>query len=130
MHNKINHCLAVLDVEGIIIPKRSYLLLQVMKRGFRKVIVSIFAGFLYEVGLITLEKAMSNIYRLFRGVSLDEFSKIFKTAPIKPGALDLLERLKSNGYQIVLISSGLPDFLVEEIARRLGLIAPMVSKWK
>ena len=50
--------LAVLDVEGIILPKRRYLLLHALNRvPFPTILLVFFYGFLYHFGLIPLDKA-------------------------------------------------------------------------
>jgi phosphoserine phosphatase len=39
---------------------------------------------------------------------------------MRPEAPEVFKKLKDSGYQIALISSGLPDFLVEDLAGQLG----------
>ena len=113
--------LAVFDVEGIIIPKRLYLFLQASKRlGVPRIFHIIFLGFLYEIGFFTLGRALKAIYRLFEGVPQDEFHQTMQAIPIIPGVTQVFQRLKEMGYHIALISSGIPDFLVEELATQLG----------
>jgi phosphoserine phosphatase len=108
-------------VEGIIIPKRLYLFLQASKRlGVPRIFHIIFLGFLYEIGFFTLERALKAIYRLFEGVPQDEFHQTLQAIPIIPGVTQVFKRLKETGYHIALISSGIPGFLVEELAARLG----------
>lgn len=119
--NKVDRRLAVLDVEGIIIPKRRYLLLQATKKpGFTKTLILVFLGFLYEINFFTLEKTLQEIYRLFEGVSKEEFHQTFKAIPVIPGVQQVFQRLREKGYQIAIISSGLPDFFAEELAKQLG----------
>ena len=119
--NKPSRRLAVFDVEGVILPKRRYLLLQATKRlNFLKILNLVFLGALYEVGFFTLERAFKGIYQLFAGVSKEEFYQTFKSISIIPEVRQVFQKLKANGYEIALISSGLPDFLVEELARQLG----------
>ena len=113
--------LAVLDVEGIIIPKRLYLFLQTSKQlGVPRIFHIIFLGFLYEIGFFTLGRALKAIYRLFEGVPQDEFHQTMQSIPLIPGVTQVFQRLKETGYHIALISSGIPGFLVEELATRLG----------
>jgi HAD superfamily phosphoserine phosphatase-like hydrolase len=109
-----------MDVEGIIIPKRRYLFLQAIKKlSFFKTLVMIFYGFLYEIHVFTLEKSLRNIYRFFKGMQENEFLQIFETITIIPGINEVIQKLKENGYKIALISSGIPDFLVESLAQKI-----------
>jgi dolichol kinase len=43
----------------------------------------------------------------------------FNLIPIIPGVRLVFQKLKETGYQIALISSGIPDFLVNELAAQL-----------
>lgn len=108
-------------MEGIIIPKRRYLFLHASKKlGGLKILRITFLGFLYEIGFVTLEDALKGIYRLFAGVSQDAFYQTLKAIPIIPGVEQVFRNLRAKGYQIALISSGIPDFLVAELAQQLG----------
>jgi phosphoserine phosphatase/dolichol kinase len=113
--------LAVFDVEGIIIPKRRYLYLHASKQlGALKLLRITFLGVLYELGLIPLENALKGIYRLFAGMSLDAFYHTFQAIPLIPGVAQVFHTLRAQGYHIALISSGIPDFLVADLAQQLG----------
>ena len=113
--------LAVIDVEGIIIPKRRYLYLHASKQlGALKMLRIAFLGVLYELGLIPLENALKGIYRLFAGMSLDAFYHTFHAIPLIPGVAQVFHTLREQGYHIALISSGIPDFLVADLAQQLG----------
>ncbi len=113
--------LAVFDVEGILIPKRFFLLLHASRRrGVLQMLHIVFLGFLYEVGVFSLTRALTAIYRLFAGVPQEAFYRTLQAMPILPGVVEVFHRLKAMGYHIALISSGLPGFLVEVLATRLG----------
>ena len=56
--------LAVFDVEGVLIPKRRYLLFEVgRKLGFSKFVRIVLFGVFYELGLISLKSAMKHVFR-------------------------------------------------------------------
>ncbi|MCW4038935.1 MAG: HAD-IB family phosphatase, partial [Candidatus Bathyarchaeota archaeon] len=48
------------------------------------------------------------------------FYQTLRGIPLIPGVPQVFQRLKKIGYHIALISSGIPGFLVEELATRLG----------
>lgn len=114
--------LIVFDVEGVVLPKRRYLLREVLRwldiRGF---LLTMTLGFLYEIGVISLESALRRIYKLFEGLSLDKFFKTFREIPLVPGALEVFRTLKEEGHRIAFLSSGLPTLFVENLAERLGV---------
>ena len=112
--------LAVFDVEGVLLPKRRYLLFEVgRKLGFRQFVTMAAYGVLYELGLIPLKSAMKHVFKVFAGFRVDELLQIFRETPILPGVKEMFEKLKSEGYKTALISSGLPILVVQDLASTL-----------
>jgi len=113
--------LIVFDVEGVLVPKRRYLLFETARKvgllGFVKIIV---VGVLYEIGLLSLESALRKIFIGLRGLTVDDLFQLYKEIPLMPGAEEVFEKLNKVGYKTVLVSSGLPKFLVEDLAAKLG----------
>ncbi len=113
--------LVVFDVEGVLIPKRRYLLFETMRNvglwGFIKIIVM---GFLYEVGLLSLESALKRIFMMLQGLTLDEVFQLYKKIPLMPSAKEVFTGLNKAGYKTALISLGLPTLFVKDLATRLG----------
>ena len=63
-------CLVVFDIEGILIPKNRYLLFEISRKvGFFGFIRIVILGFLYEVGLLSLESALKKIFLLLKGLN-------------------------------------------------------------
>jgi HAD superfamily phosphoserine phosphatase-like hydrolase len=113
--------LAVFDVEGVLIPKRRYLFFDVgRKLGFSQFARIVLFGMFYELGLISLKSAMKHVFRVFKGFSVDEFLQVFKQVPLLPGVKEVFEKLRSTGWKTALISSGLPTFVVRDLASTLG----------
>ena len=113
--------LIVFDVEGILLPKRRYLLFVAAKKlGFWAFLKIILLGFLYEAGLLPLESTLRKIFKLFKGLSADEFFQLYKMVPPMIGAKEVFEKLNKAGYKTALISSGIPKHFVEDLAARLN----------
>lgn len=116
-----DHGLIVFDVEGVILPKRRYLLLEALRRlGINGTFFLLTLGLLYEIGIISLESALRRIYRLFKGVALGDSLETFKEIPLIPGVLEVFQTLRKCGYKIALLSSGIPAPFVDDLAKRLG----------
>ena len=112
--------LIVFDVEGVLLPKKRYLLFEVGRGlSFPEFIKIIFFGFLYELGLISLKSALKHVFKAFKGIHASELLKIFRQVPLMPGAEEVFEQLRSEGWKSALISSGLPTVVVQDLARRL-----------
>lgn len=113
--------LIVFDVEGVLIPKRRYLLFETARKvglwGFIRIIVM---GVLYEIGLLPLEFTLKRIFMMLRGLTVDDVFQLYKKIPLMPSAKEVFERLNRAGYKTALISSGLPTLFVKDLAARLN----------
>jgi len=113
--------LIAFDVEGVIIPKRRYLLFEARRRlGYWKTFKVMVIGFLYEVGTLSLESALKRIFILFRGLTIEDLFQLYKQIPLIPGVEEFFKKLKEAGNRVALISSGLPAPFVEHLAARLN----------
>ncbi|UCC58070.1 MAG: HAD-IB family phosphatase [Candidatus Bathyarchaeum sp.] len=112
--------LVVFDVEGIVIPKNRYLLFEISRKvGFWGFIRILVLGFLYEIGLLSLESALRRIYTMLKGFTAEEVFGLHKKMPLMPGTEEVFKRLNAKGYWTALISSGLPTLFVKDLATRL-----------
>jgi HAD superfamily phosphoserine phosphatase-like hydrolase len=112
--------LVVFDVEGILIPKNRYLLFETSRKvGFLGFIRILALGFLYEIGLLSLESALRRIFAMLKGLEAEEVFRRHKRIHLMPGTEEVFKTLNKNGYRTALISSGLPTPVVEDLATRL-----------
>lgn len=113
--------LLVFDVEGVLIPEKRYLLFGAVELlgllGLFKVVI---IGILYEIGLLPLRATLKRIYALFRGVSIDDMLRLFREIPVIANVKEVFRTLKKDHWKLALISSGLPQTLVEDLASKLG----------
>jgi HAD superfamily phosphoserine phosphatase-like hydrolase len=112
--------LVIFDVEGVILPKRRYLLFEIARKLNNKSFLGIILlGLLYEIGLIPLQSALKRIFKLLKGLPTEELLQQFRKMPLMPGAKEVLETLNKMGYKTALISSGLPEIFVKDLAKRI-----------
>lgn len=112
--------LVVFDVEGIVIPKNRYLLFEISRKvGFLGFIRTLALGFLYEIGLLSLESALKRIYKMLKGFKAEEILQLHKKIPLMAGTEEVFKKLNDAGYKTALISSGLPTLFVKDLATRL-----------
>jgi HAD superfamily phosphoserine phosphatase-like hydrolase len=113
--------LIVFDVEGVLVPKRRYLLFEASRRlSIIDVLRMLWYGLLYESGLTLLETAMRKIYKQLRGLQMSDLFHLYKKMPLLPGVREVFAQLKRLGCKTALISSGLPQSFVEDLAMQLG----------
>lgn len=114
--------LIVFDVEGVLVPKRRYLLFETARKvGLWVFVKIVVVGVLYEIGLLSLESTLRKIFMVLRGLTVDDLYQLYKEFPLMPGAEKVFEKLNKTGYKTALVSSGLPKLLVEDLAARLGV---------
>lgn len=117
--NKPNR-LAVFDVEGVLLPKRRYIPFEVTRKlGFWKFLKIISLGFLYELGFTSLEIVLKKIYLCLKGCTVNELQHLYRKVPLIPSSEEVFEKLRKNGWKTALISSGLPESFVQELAVKL-----------
>ncbi len=113
--------LIVFDVEGVLIPKRRYLIFEASRRlSILSFIRMLWAGLLYESGLASLEEALRKIYRQLRGLFISDLFQLYKKMPLLPGVKEVFKELKRTDCKTALISSGLPQYFIEDLASQLG----------
>jgi len=113
--------LVVFDVEGVMIPKRRYLLFEASRRvSFVSFMKMVWFGLLYELGLISIETALKKIFQLLRGLPFNDLFQLYKKTPIMQGVKETFDQLKKAGCKTALISSGLPQVFLEDLASQLG----------
>ncbi len=112
--------LVIFDVEGVLIPKHRYLFFGIgMTLGFSQFAKIIFYGLLYEIGLISVKSTLRRVFRIFRGIKVQELVQIFRQIPLTPGCKEVFEELRRQGWKTALISSGLPTIVVKDLASTL-----------
>ena len=113
--------LVIFDVEGVLIPKWRFLLFGASKDHGPATFIKFSAiGLLYTVRLLTLERSLRTIFKSLKGINQEKLSSIFNEIPLTPGSVELFNTLNILGLKTALISSGLPDFCVNDLAKRLG----------
>ena len=113
--------LVVFDVEGVLLPKRRYLAFEAARKlSFWRFVKILLIGFLYEIGLTSLESALKRIFKMLEGLALDDLFQLYQKVPLIYGVEEVFSRLKQAGCKTALISSGLPQPFVEALASKLN----------
>jgi phosphoserine phosphatase/dolichol kinase len=112
--------LVVFDVEGVLYPKRRFIPFEATrKRGLVNFLKTILLGFLYEIGLLSLETALRRIYKYFEGYTIENLHYHFEKISLLPGSNEVFEYLHENGWKTALISAGIPNSFIQELATKL-----------
>jgi len=112
--------LVAFDVEGVLLPKRRYIPFEATRKlGLPKFLKIITLGLLYETGLLPLETALKRIFKYFKGHTIQELRHYYEEMPLLPNTEKVFEQLHKNGWKTALISSGLPNIFIQELAAKL-----------
>jgi dolichol kinase/phosphoserine phosphatase len=118
--NKRTPRLVVFDVEGVLIPKNRFIFDVGRILGASKLLKMLVIGFLYEIGVFPLKKALKKIFKIMRGVEIETLRSVFDEIPSKPQLVNLFAQLKIRNCKTALVSSGLPTVIVEKLASIVG----------
>lgn len=112
--------LVVFDVEGIIIPKRRFLLFEIFANlGFKPFLKTILLGVLYTIGFIPLKTTMKRIFKQLEGLPDEKLLAAFHNIELSPNVERVFNRLNEEGYKIALISSGIPYIVLRSLSEKL-----------
>ena len=112
--------LVIFDVEGVLIPKNRFFFEVGKKLGFSHLIKILFFGFLYQIGAITLKSALKNMFFNLKDSDVSTLQQVAQKIPLMPYAKELFDHLKVEGIRTALISSGLPNSVVNDLANEVG----------
>ncbi|RLE97741.1 MAG: hypothetical protein DRJ57_04215, partial [Thermoprotei archaeon] len=112
--------LVVIDVEGVLLPRKAVLLLRLAGRmGMIWLLRNALRGLAYELRLKKLEEVIRGFYEDLRGMRLAEILACYDLSRVEE-RLHELRTLSGAGYRLLLVSSGAPQQVVEEMARKAG----------
>jgi HAD superfamily phosphoserine phosphatase-like hydrolase len=112
--------LVIFDVEGVLIPKNRFFFEVGKKLGFSHLIKILFFGFLYQIGAIPLKSALKSMFFNLRDSDVSTLQQVAQKIPLMPYAKELFDQLKMEGCKTALISSGLPNSVVNNLANEVG----------
>ena len=76
--------------------------------------------FLFNINKISIRELLTRVYARFKGIPLERAKKVYQNIALIKHARETVETLHNHGYQVVLISSGVPDLFVKDLASRLS----------
>lgn len=109
----------ILDVDGVIF-KGQFLLHTARYLGKLIHVRTSLLCVLFNMGRLSIEEMLTAAYARFKGITLEQAEKIYRNIPLINHAKETIEVLWNHGYYVVLISSGVPDLFVKDLAARLS----------
>lgn len=114
--------LIVLDVDGVIF--RSHFLIAMSRRvSFWTYVRAWVLCALFNMGILPFPRLLALVYARFAGQTEDDAREVYERMPLVCNAREAIAALQSAGHKVAAVSSGVPEALLEHLARRLGLDA-------
>jgi len=111
--------LLVLDVDGVVF--RSHFLIEMSRRlGLRALARAWIWATDFNRDRIGIRELVERAFRRFRGIEIADLSSVYERMAIAPGSKGLVEEAHRRGWKVILLSSGVPDAFVKDLAARLG----------
>lgn len=114
-----NKKLIVFDIDGVIF-KSLFILRLSWSIGFFPYLRTIFLCFLFDIGKISIERLLGETYKIFKGLPLEKVWLVYEKMTLIRNAQKAVSDIRSRGHEVALISSGVPDFLILDLSKRLG----------
>lgn len=114
----INKKLIVFDTDGVIF--KSQLLLRLSwHSGIIIYLRALFLCLLFGINRLTMRALLERVYDKLKGIKEEEFWRVYYKMKLVRSAEEAIRCIRNNGHYVALISSGVPDFLMRHLAKRL-----------
>ena len=108
-----------MDVDGVLF--KGHLILHLAQHTGRLIYIrTALLCFLFNINKISIQELLTRVYARFKGITLEQAKKVYQDITIIKHARETIQTLRNHGYHVVLISSGVPDFFVKDLAARLS----------
>jgi phosphoserine phosphatase/dolichol kinase len=111
--------LIVFDVDGVIF-KSLFILRLSWSIGYLAYLRTIFLCFLFDIGKISIERLLVETYKIFKDVPIEKVWLVYGKMKLIRNAQSAVSDIRSRGHEVVLISSGVPDFLIHDLSKRVN----------
>ena len=118
MVNNLKNKLIVFDTDGVIF-KSQFLLHLSWYSGIFNYLRSLFLCILFNFKYLSIEELLGRIFLRLKGMSEEELWQVYYKMKIMKNAEETIRSIRSRGHCVALMSSGVPDFLVRHLARKL-----------
>lgn len=111
--------LIVMDVDGVLF-KGQFILHVARSLGILVYLRAALLCLLFNMDKISIQELITRIYAHFKDITIGEARRIYEKIPVIKHARETIETLRKHGYLVVLVSSGVPDLFVKDLAARLS----------
>jgi phosphoserine phosphatase len=111
--------LVVLDVDGVVL-KGELLLALSREIGIKAFFRTLWNCGRYDLGRISLEQLLDGVYGQADGKETAWVWRVYHSMRLTQGSARAVAMLRQSGWKVLLISAGVPDFIITDLVQRLG----------
>ncbi|MGY5856138.1 MAG: HAD-IB family phosphatase [Candidatus Thorarchaeota archaeon] len=109
-----------LDLDGVLFEGTSASFVIAQQLGLKEQYMALFQRMAQEE--MTLKEVANEGAKIWKGIPIDAtYHLLVRRLPLIEGAIETVAKLKEWGYEVGCISSGVSQFFMEPLARRLNL---------
>ncbi len=113
-----NRKLIIFDVDGVIF-KSQYLVCLSRSSGILNYIRTLYLCFLFSINLLNLRILLEKVYIRSKGLKEDKLWQVYDKVKMVNNAEKTIREINNMGHYVALISSGVPDILMKDLAEKL-----------
>ncbi len=111
--------LIIFDIDGVIF-KSQFLLCLSRYSGILNYIRALYLCFLFSFNLLNLRILLEKVYISVKGLKEDDLWKVYHKTKIIMNAESTIQEIVNKGHYVALISSGVPEILMKDLAKRMN----------
>ncbi|MCP4265930.1 MAG: HAD-IB family phosphatase [Candidatus Brocadiaceae bacterium] len=116
--SSIKRKLIIFDIDGVIF-KSQFLLCLSRKSGFLNYIRALYLCFLFSINCLNLRVLLEKVYISAKGIKEEHLWQVYHKTKMVNNAESTIQEISNKGHYVALISSGVPDILMKDLAERL-----------
>ena len=111
--------LIILDTDGVIF-KGQFLLCLSWNSGILNYIRALYLCSLFSINYLNLRILLEKVYINIKELKVDDLWMVYNRTKMVKNAAKTIQEINSMGHYVALISSGVPDILMKDLAEKLN----------
>ncbi len=113
--------IVVFDVEGVLLPTKRTIITEIVQfLSWTRIFGLLILSALYQLKIIPVNSFIRKSYKLLRGLYMKTFFDMYRSLPISRNSKYVFTKLRESGVTTVLLSSGLPQEILDDLKQILG----------
>ncbi len=111
--------LIIFDIDGVIF-KSQFLLCLSWDSGILNYLKALYLCFLFSINCLNLRVLLESVYVNIKGLKEEDLWRAYYKVQMVENAEKTIQEINDKGHYVALISSGVPDILMKDLAERLN----------